>query len=363
MEDDFRPSRSKRKKPSMEPEPIPTYNSFGVLQPPENDEADTDEDDREETPRKEAKPPPIVVTEKINDYTKCIKAIIEGCTDKKTRIDYTSAELKIYTLNTVDYMALLKKLRADKMAFYTYAPKELRPKHIVAKRLPNLPAEEIIENLRAQGIKCRKVSILKKKNTAEHPYMDPIYKLDFDKEVDMKEVWAIRYICHVKVKWEKYRNSRRVTQCHNCQTFGHGTLYCKNNPKCVKCDGTHLTKDCVKPRDHPAKCVNCGGPHPANYSNCPEYIKHLAKVQAKRNNNKNKLPAGGTRIPQHHIPKNRWQQPPPPTQQEFPPLGPKRTSPPQVMQPTVTAWTRNENTQGNNEHLRANADMSDYQMR
>ena len=40
MEDDYHPSRSKRKKPSMEPDPIPTYNSFGVLQTPENDDKD-----------------------------------------------------------------------------------------------------------------------------------------------------------------------------------------------------------------------------------------------------------------------------------------------------------------------------------
>ena len=101
-------------------------------------------------------------------------------------------------------MDLIKKSKGANMTFHPYASKEIKPKHIVAKRLPNLPANEIIEDLQTQGIKCNKISIQKKKRNMEYPNMDPIYKLDFDKEVDMKKVWAIEYICHVKVKWEKY---------------------------------------------------------------------------------------------------------------------------------------------------------------
>ena len=215
MEEDYQPARSKRKKYTVEPDPVLTYNSFGVLQNSENDEVDSDEDSephqQEETPKKPTKPPPIIVTEKITDYTKCINAIIAVCTDKKTGIDYTPTELRIHTTNMKDYMDLIRKLKGDKMTFYTYAPKENKPKHIVAKRLPNLPTNEIIEDLQAQGIKCNKISILKKKRNMEHSNFDPIYKLDFDKEVDMKKFWAIKYICHVKVKWEKYKNSRMVT--------------------------------------------------------------------------------------------------------------------------------------------------------
>ena len=39
--------------------------------------------------------------------------------------------------------------------------------------------------------------------------------------------------------------------------------------RCVKCDGSHNTRACVKLANAPPKCTNCGGEHPANYRGCP----------------------------------------------------------------------------------------------
>ncbi|CAF4889647.1 unnamed protein product [Pieris macdunnoughi] len=38
---------------------------------------------------------------------------------------------------------------------------------------------------------------------------------------------------------------------------------------CVRCAGEHRAADCTRPRDMPATCANCGGPHPACHSSCP----------------------------------------------------------------------------------------------
>ncbi|GFY32595.1 nucleic-acid-binding protein from transposon X-element [Trichonephila clavipes] len=38
----------------------------------------------------------------------------------------------------------------------------------------------------------------------------------------------------------------------------------------VKCSGGHLTSECTKSAKAPAKCANCSGPHPANFSGCPK---------------------------------------------------------------------------------------------
>ncbi|GFU76121.1 RNA-directed DNA polymerase from mobile element jockey [Trichonephila clavipes] len=37
----------------------------------------------------------------------------------------------------------------------------------------------------------------------------------------------------------------------------------------LKSTGGHLTSDCTKSAKAPAKCANCSGPHPANFSGCP----------------------------------------------------------------------------------------------
>ncbi|GFX27694.1 nucleic-acid-binding protein from transposon X-element [Trichonephila clavipes] len=58
-------------------------------------------------------------------------------------------------------------------------------------------------------------------------------------------------------------------QCYRCQEFYHHSRLCNRAPKCLKCSGGHLTAECKKSTKSPAKCVNCGGPHPANFSGCP----------------------------------------------------------------------------------------------
>ena len=97
----------------------------------------------------------------------------------------------------------------------------------------------------------------------------------------MHKVLQLHKMCHCIVKWEKYKNSRPIRQCFNCQFFGHSSTFCGTPPKCVKCDQQHATKDCSKPDNSPPKCTNCGGDHPANFTGCPQYI-HLNLIQ--RNN-------------------------------------------------------------------------------
>lgn len=287
---DSKSSRKKRKKENEEETTsnitVPISNSFGVLT---NDDCESDMDDVDDESteiqqptEKTVKNPPIVITQNIADYSKCIKTIINSCTSKEVKIDYAPNKLTIHCSALVDYMALQEKLKEENMAHFTYTPKWLRSKHLVARRLPLLPIEELESDLAKKGIKCERITILKKHVSVPQPYKNPVYMMTFSKATDMKIVWNIDSICNVKVKWEKYKNSRKVTQCHNCQDFGHGTLFCQNVPRCVKCDKNHLTKQCDKNPAAPPKCVNCGGEHTANYSKCEKYLKHLEKVNSKR---------------------------------------------------------------------------------
>ncbi|KAH0999264.1 hypothetical protein HUJ04_005286 [Dendroctonus ponderosae] len=44
----------------------------------------------------------------------------------------------------------------------------------------------------------------------------------------------------------------------------------------------HFYLECKKPRDIPAKCINCNGPHPASYFACPKNPNFIAQTQAKQ---------------------------------------------------------------------------------
>lgn len=76
--------------------------------------------------------------------------------------------------------------------------------------------------------------------------------------------------------------SRQIVQCHRCQGWSHVTSNCYNKPACLKCAGDHFTRDCTKEKTTPAKCVNCSGTHPANYTQCPEYLKSLERSLEKK---------------------------------------------------------------------------------
>ncbi|CAI6348483.1 unnamed protein product [Macrosiphum euphorbiae] len=41
-----------------------------------------------------------------------------------------------------------------------------------------------------------------------------------------------------------------------------------------------MAKDCSKTLEQTLKCINCEGPHTANYKQCPEFLKTKAEKQA-----------------------------------------------------------------------------------
>ena len=42
----------------------------------------------------------------------------------------------------------------------------------------------------------------------------------FQPKIDMRKVLQLHKLCHCIVKWEKYKNSRPIRQCFNCQFLG-----------------------------------------------------------------------------------------------------------------------------------------------
>ena len=217
------------------------YNSFGALNMLNLDDQTCYEDGDsqtllEEDPVKNDKLPQIILTEKITNYSKCIESVVNKYTKIAVKLRYSANGLSVQTTTLIDYLELNDELKKDNISFFTYTPKWLKNKHIVAKGLSKLPLEDIKSDLHRQGLKCDKIAFLKKNKAVTESYQYPIYIFTFDKDVNIQKVWSIQYLCHVKVKWEKYKNSRWVTQCHNCQMFGHGTRFYQNKPRCVMCE-------------------------------------------------------------------------------------------------------------------------------
>lgn len=76
---------------------------------------------------------------------------------------------------------------------------------------------------------------------------------------------------YLSVRVESFKKSG-TAQCFLCQRFGHGSKNCGHAPRCVKCSGNNLAKECAKPKQDPPSCCNCGGSHTANFRGCPYYL-------------------------------------------------------------------------------------------
>lgn len=148
---------------------------------------------------------------------------------------------------------------------------------------PSCDSQEIGKELEENGFKIIEVTQkLKKitKNNKEECIRLPLYMLTFHNSEDINRIFGIQYLNHMKVKIEAMRSNKLIPQCKKCQRYGHTHKFCKRNPTCVKCAENHLTAECTKPRNTPAKCTNCSEAHPANYRGCI-----VAKELQKRRNN------------------------------------------------------------------------------
>jgi hypothetical protein len=91
------------------------------------------------------------------------------------------------------------------------------------------------------------------------------------------------FIGYKRLKVEKFIQPVKITQCFNCQKFGHYSINCKvKEATCVKCGGKHQLKDCKAPK---AKCANCGNEHTSSYGGCT-YKQTQIKEKIEKNNMK-----------------------------------------------------------------------------
>lgn len=247
--------------------------------------------------RKSSKSVPVITAYNIN-----IKDIMDALDKKLGHKNYSFKILGKNVTNivvcTLDDYEIIKSLLGDlKVEYYTYTPKGRRPFTLVIEGLPNsFEASEVSEYLNGLQIN---INILN------------VWKLGGDKWVvkitrdsDIRNFYAIRYVLHCKVSIRKFRK-QGITQCFNCQRYGHVAMNCNMQYRCVKCGGSHGPGKCeIPPKGEntqenfvkdpvsgavirrvgvPVKCVNCGAEgHVASSKDCPRRLKLLRKLEEKK---------------------------------------------------------------------------------
>lgn len=201
-----------------------------------------------------------------------------------TNAKATAEGIKIMPSTAMDHRKITKILEANKTQYHTFILGEDRDQVAIIRGLnTQIPIHEIKDDLTEKGFTINEVTWLTRKDKTPMPLLKVRVPQVQSNIFDLAEV------CGLIINVERQNPQRGVGQCKNCQLFGHAQINCHAQPRCNKCGEDHHYTKCQKPKDTPATCANCKGPHTANYGGCPKNPKNIKKHNTGKNTNKNPI--------------------------------------------------------------------------
>jgi hypothetical protein len=180
-----------------------------------------------------------------------------------------------------DKAKIIEMLKTNKIGFYTFSEPHTKSRIFVLKRHYRVEKEEMLQILKEEQLEATKVTFLM-------DHVDrPIYLVHFDGEMNINILQhQHKDLQGLIITWEKFDlRSKRLTQCHRCQLWGHSASNCERQRRCVKCLSSHEPGQCARTNreaDGDPECVNCKGKHPANSPTCSVYKKYAERIQQHR---------------------------------------------------------------------------------
>ncbi|GFU96934.1 nucleic-acid-binding protein from transposon X-element [Trichonephila clavipes] len=203
--------------------------------------------------------------------------------------------LKVTVGDEVEHRNLSRWLEQSGVEFKSFMLKQDRPVKVVIRGLPsNTEPEDIKTEIEAEGFKVAKISQMKNYRT-KAPML--LFYLQIENGVDAPKIFDFTELFGTRIEVKPFDRGNKINQCWRCQGLFHSSEVCHLPPRCVRCAGPHLAKDCTLEFDAPMKCANCSGEHAANWSRCPKHPnnskrknKNGPKPKNQNNNNKKSTP-------------------------------------------------------------------------
>jgi hypothetical protein len=111
-------------------------------------------------------------------------------------------------------------------------------------------------------------------NGQTHVEPFPLFLVTLTSNIKCEEIFKLNSLNIIIIKVELYRAQTGLTQCYNCQNFGHVWANCKQPPRCLWSDGGYLHREwSVKTNTEcTPSCCNCSllgdKPHLSSYRGC-----------------------------------------------------------------------------------------------
>jgi hypothetical protein len=227
--------------PSVRPQvDLPTRNFYAPLRT----EMELEDNSKQQEPTNQAgRPPPIILTSAVNllQLQKQLRSIVQGSFEFWT----TKTGTRVVTKEMVDFSAIKTFFTYQKLSFFSFFPKSQKPVKAVIRHIPSvIPAEEICEALMELGFDV--ISVKQMNSTHQISSDDPeksrlpLFLVTLPRTEKSQDIFTLASLCHISIKVEMYGNRNGLTQCYNCQKFGHVWANCHQPPRCMWCGGAHL---------------------------------------------------------------------------------------------------------------------------
>ena len=137
---------------------------------------------------------------------------------------------------------------------------------------------DITENELKEFLDLNKINYAKAErlNSKKDGRVLPIFQLEITDPDEAEALLSQNLMCNVTgiiYKVEDFRQPVSVTQCFNCQSFGHSAKNCRSKQKYLICGESHSHHGCSNKEARKPKYANCSGPNVASYKGYPEYKK------------------------------------------------------------------------------------------
>lgn len=177
-----------------------------------------------------AKPKPIIVEAGLIALNSFLTPLILS---KKPLMKVMGTnKTQILSENNDDKAKIITKLKEQQFAFFTYSEPTQKPLIFVLKKYFAAEQEELLATLKAENVAAEKVTVLCPK--PEFPSFLVHFSPQATNLLTLER--TVKSVGNVIVKWQRFDRSRkRLTQCHNCQNYGHATSNCGKKHRCVKC--------------------------------------------------------------------------------------------------------------------------------
>lgn len=249
----------------------PNSNYYHPLQALNDDEKTDDDVMVDSTPKSFKKHiPPITIIKSNID-------LIHGLCKSNNVTNYSIRKIsighKLYCELEYDYGTIMKYLKENKVEYFSYTAKNNRPYKVVLSGLDKIEVSKLKSLLIKNKLEVLDIKPVFKKTQYNRDVI--LYIVYFKKgSITLKDLREKHQnIEYIKVKWNYQSKQRnKITQCYNCQMYGHGSIHCNVKTFCAKCAGSHSTSSCTS---SVTKCANCNGDHSSTNPDCPSRSTYI----------------------------------------------------------------------------------------